>query len=43
MTEIRRAMRSFAVPVTRMSRQDFLGSFNSPISGATGIMRALRD
>lgn len=29
-TEIRRAMRSFAVPVTRMSRQDFLGSFNSP-------------
>lgn len=29
-TEIRMAMRSFAVPVTRMSRQDFLGSFNSP-------------
>lgn len=28
MTEIRRAMRSFAVPVTRMSRQDFLASFN---------------
>jgi hypothetical protein len=29
-TEIRRAMQNFAVPVTRMSRQDFLGSLNSP-------------
>lgn len=27
MTEIRRAMRSFAVPVTRMDRHDFLDSF----------------
>jgi hypothetical protein len=30
MTEIRRAMRSFAVPVTRMGRQDFLDSFDGP-------------
>lgn len=30
LTEIRGGMRSFAVPVTRMTRQDFLGSFNSP-------------
>ena len=29
-TEIRRAMRSFAAPVTRMGRQNFLASFNSP-------------
>ena len=28
MTEIYRAMQSFAVPVTRMGRQDFLASFN---------------
>src|SRR5690606_37346195 len=30
MTEIHRAMQSFAVPVTRMCRQDFLASFNGP-------------
>ena len=30
MTEIHRAMQSFAVPVTRMGRQDFLASFNGP-------------
>jgi hypothetical protein len=30
MTEIHRAMQSFAVPVSRMGRQDFLASFNSP-------------
>lgn len=29
-TGIRRAMRSFAAPITRMGRQDFLASFNSP-------------
>ncbi|QPM90123.1 nuclease domain-containing protein [Pseudooceanicola algae] len=30
MSEIHRAMQSFAVPVTRMGRQDFLASFNCP-------------
>lgn len=30
MSEIHRAIQSFAVPVTRMGRQDFLASFNGP-------------
>jgi len=30
LTELRRAMRSFAVPVSRMGRQNLLASFNGP-------------